>query len=205
MICIIIWLKKFLYYSSSKIVLWFSRFCPQFSILKSIIWFYYFISSYFFSYTHFGPYNCPVRQPRHPTVRVRPLELLTCGPPDSPVEHQIGPVHCPVRHLRLLWLLRAQFVHCSVVSRPLNSTVALATIAPLGTPDSPVLHQTVRWIIAEWLPEFPKVASLEWISLVHRTLSGGTADSPVRQTRAAVGCLLLFLFESFLGLFIGLC
>jgi hypothetical protein len=25
----------------------------------------------------------PVRQPRHPTVRVRPLELLTCGPPDS--------------------------------------------------------------------------------------------------------------------------
>jgi hypothetical protein len=27
--------------------------------------------------------QCPVRQPRHPTVRVRPLELLTCGPPDS--------------------------------------------------------------------------------------------------------------------------
>jgi hypothetical protein len=26
--------------------------------------------------------HCPVRQPRHPTVRVRPLELLTCGPPD---------------------------------------------------------------------------------------------------------------------------
>ena len=24
-----------------------------------------------------------VRQPRHPTVRVRPLELLTTGPPDS--------------------------------------------------------------------------------------------------------------------------
>jgi hypothetical protein len=26
--------------------------------------------------------HCPVRQPRHPTVRVRSLELLTCGPPD---------------------------------------------------------------------------------------------------------------------------
>jgi hypothetical protein len=35
------------------------------------------------------------------------------------------------------------------------------------------------------------------ISLVHRTLSGGTPDSPVRQTRAA------FLFEPYLGLFIG--
>jgi hypothetical protein len=27
--------------------------------------------------------HCPVRQPRHPIVRVRPLELLTCGPPDG--------------------------------------------------------------------------------------------------------------------------
>jgi hypothetical protein len=60
-------------------------------------------------------------------------------------------------------------------------------------------------IIAEWLPNFLKVASLELISLVDRTLSGGTPDSPVRQTMAALGCLLLFLFEPFLGLFIGLC
>jgi hypothetical protein len=35
--------------------------------------------------------HCSVCQPRHPTIRVRPLELLTTGPPDS-----------PVRHLRLL-------------------------------------------------------------------------------------------------------
>jgi hypothetical protein len=46
--------------------------------------------------------HCPVRQPRHPTVRVRPLELLTCGPPDSPVVHRTVTVHGPVRHLRLL-------------------------------------------------------------------------------------------------------
>jgi hypothetical protein len=26
--------------------------------------------------------HCPVYQPRHLTVRVRPLELLTCAPPD---------------------------------------------------------------------------------------------------------------------------
>jgi hypothetical protein len=33
----------------------------------------------------------------------------------------------------------------------------------------------------------------------------GAPDSPVRQTRVAFDCLLLFLFEAFLGLFIGLC
>jgi hypothetical protein len=48
------------------------------------------------------------------------------------------------------------------------------------------------------------VSSSELGSLVHRTLSGGTPDSPVRQTRAHFGCLLLSLFEPFLGLFIGL-
>jgi hypothetical protein len=29
-----------------------------------------------------GAPNSPVRQPRHPTVRVRLLELLSSGPPD---------------------------------------------------------------------------------------------------------------------------
>jgi hypothetical protein len=33
-----------------------------------------------------------------------------------------------------------------------------------------VLHRIVRWIIAEWLPEFPKVSSSELESLVHRTV-----------------------------------
>jgi hypothetical protein len=41
-------------------------------------------------------------------------------------------------------------------------------------------------------------------ALVHRTLSGGAPDSPVRQTKVPLGCLLLSLFELFLGLFIGL-
>jgi hypothetical protein len=39
---------------------------------------------------------------------------------------------------------------------------------------------------------------------VHRTLSGGTLDSPVRQTRAHFGYPLLSLLNPFLGLFIGL-
>ena len=52
--------------------------------------------------------HCPVRQPRHQAVEFRPLELLTMGPPDSPVVHRIGPVHCPVRHLTPALTLHAQ-------------------------------------------------------------------------------------------------
>jgi hypothetical protein len=146
--------------------------------------------------------HCPVHQPRHPTVRVRPLELWQVGPPDSPVVHQTVTVHCPVC---LLWLLRAQTAHCSSLFTFCRRPLALFSRYFAGTPDSPVLHRTVRWIIAEWLPKFPKLASWSWSTLVHQTQSGGRPDSPVRQTRAAFGCLLLFLFEPFLGLFIGLC
>jgi hypothetical protein len=46
-----------------------------------------------------GAPDSPVRQPRHPTVRVRPLELMSSGPSDSPVVHWIGHVDCPVRLL----------------------------------------------------------------------------------------------------------
>jgi hypothetical protein len=88
--------------------------------------------------------HCPVRQPRHPTVRVQPLELLTCGPPDSLMVHRTAPVHCPVRHLAPALTLRAQShtVHCSCscCRRPLVHVA----VAPLGTPDSPVVHQIVR-------------------------------------------------------------
>jgi hypothetical protein len=44
---------------------------------------------------------------------------------------------------------------------------------------------------------------LAWSPLVHRTLSGGTPDSPVRQTMAAFGYPLLSLLNPILGLFIG--
>jgi hypothetical protein len=87
--------------------------------------------------------------------------------------------------------------HCSLLLFHCKRSLALCSRYSAGTPDSPMLHRTVRWIIEERLPEFPKVASSELGSLVHRTLSGGTPDSPVRQTRAAFGCLLLSLFEPF--------
>jgi hypothetical protein len=64
-------------------------------------------------------------------------------PPDSPVVHRIGTVHCPVRLLAPALTLSELSAHCSVVSRPLNSTVALATVAPLGTPDSLVNYSGV--------------------------------------------------------------
>jgi hypothetical protein len=45
--------------------------------------------------------------------------------------------------------------------------------------------------------------SLPWSPLVHRTLSGGTPDSPVHQTRAHFGYPFALLLNPKLGLFIG--
>jgi hypothetical protein len=80
--------------------------------------------------------HCPVRQPRHPTVGFRPLELLTSGPPDSPVVHRTGPVHCPVR----------------LLASALTSThaVALFTVDFCRRPlaqlaVAPLAHRIVRW------------------------------------------------------------
>jgi hypothetical protein len=135
--------------------------------------------------------HCPVRQPRHPIVRVRPLELMTCGPPDSPVVHQTGPVHCPVRHLApALTSARAVAlftVHC----RLLQTTVGAVSRCSAGTPDSPVNYSGVA-------PRKPEASKFE---MIHP----GAPDSPVRQTRTAFDFLCSFLFEPFLGLFIGLC
>jgi hypothetical protein len=148
--------------------------------------------------------HCLVRQPCHPAVGFWPLELLTAGPPDSLVVHWTVTVHCPVRLLVPVLTSARAGAHCSAFIVRCRRPFVLCSHYSAGTPDIPVLHRTVRWIIAERLPEFPKVTSSESGSLVHRTLYGGTPDSPVRQTRAHFGCLLLFLFEPFLGLFIGL-
>jgi hypothetical protein len=62
---------------------------------------------------------------------------------------------------------------CPRIARP---TVALATI---GSPDSPVHHRTVRWIIAYAADFFPRAAFSLESSLVHWILSGASPDSPV--------------------------
>jgi hypothetical protein len=66
------------------------------------------------------------------------------GPLDSPMVHWTGPVHCPVRLLAPALTLHAESrtVHCSLVL--LQTTVGAVAVTPLGTPDSPVLHRTVR-------------------------------------------------------------
>jgi hypothetical protein len=80
-------------------------------------------------------------------------------------------------------------VHCSLLL--LQTIVGAVAVAPLGTPDSLVNYSGE----ASQIPEGDKFG----VDLP------GAPDSPVRQTRAAFDCLLLFLFEPFLGLFIGLC
>jgi hypothetical protein len=132
--------------------------------------------------------HCPVRQPRYPIVRVRPLELWHVGPPDS-----------LVRLLALLWLLRAQartvHVHCSL----LQTTVGADSHCSAGTPDSPVNYSGVA-------PRIPEASKFK-VDLpgAPDTVRWCNGHCLVRHTRAAFGCLLLFLFEPFLGLFIGLC
>jgi hypothetical protein len=125
------------------------------------------------------------------------------GAPDCPVWHRT--VRCrkktklqrstKLRTLTVGWCGDAP--DCSHTVHFCRRPLALLAIAPHGTPDSPVLHRTVRWIIVEWLPKNPKVVSSELISLVHRTLFGGTPDSPVRQTRAAFGCFAPLFLDPF--------
>jgi hypothetical protein len=68
----------------------------------------------------------------------------------------------------------------------------------VGSPDSPVHHRTVRWIIAVRRQKLPRAASSPEASLAHRTLSGAPPDSPVCQTELSLGCSGQVLFFSFL-------
>jgi hypothetical protein len=152
--------------------------------------------------------------------------LLSHGAPDSPVRHRTlsgAPATSPNRWIptvgaSVFWATGqsggAPDRSCRLSGVPSGASLTSArTVAhwmqlqvTVGAEVAiaPLAHRTVRWIIAECLPEFPKVSSSELESLVHRTLSGGAPDSPVRQTRAHFGWPLLSLFESFLGPFIGL-
>jgi hypothetical protein len=89
----------------------------------------------------------PVRQPRHPTVRV--LTVLIIGALTSWGTGQSGAApdsHCSLSSAPsgAALTLRELSAHCVVVSRPLKSTVTLASRCSAGTPDSPVPHRTVR-------------------------------------------------------------
>jgi hypothetical protein len=83
----------------------------------------------------------PVRQPRHPTVRV--LTVSTVGALTSWGTGQSGAA--PDRHYSLsgapsgaALTLHELSAHCSCCRRPLELTVALLSRCSAGTPDSPV-------------------------------------------------------------------
>jgi hypothetical protein len=111
---------------------------------------------------------------------------------------------------RLLWLCvrrRALFTVAFADNHWRNSRCSAWHTGQSGGPlDSLVNYsgvafpETWSWAVQSWSP---------WCtghcSVVHRTLSGGTPDNPVCQTRAVFGWFCSFLFEPFLGLFIGLC
>jgi hypothetical protein len=86
----------------------------------------------------YGAPDSPVRQPRHPTVRVRPLELLTSGPPDSPVVHRTVTVHCPVRLLAPVLTSVLAGAHYSAFIVRCRRPLALCSRYSAGAPDSPV-------------------------------------------------------------------
>jgi hypothetical protein len=80
-----------------------------------------------------GSPDSAVRQPRHPTIRV--LKILTVGALTSCHTGQSGVPLTPT-------LTSARTVHALFTL--LQTTVALLAVAPLGAPDSPVAHRTVR-------------------------------------------------------------
>jgi hypothetical protein len=81
-----------------------------------------------------------VRQPRHPAVGFLPLELLTAGPPDSPVVHRTVTVHCPVRLLAPVLTSARAGTHCSAFIVRCRRPLALCSRYSAGKPDSPVTY-----------------------------------------------------------------
>jgi hypothetical protein len=91
-----------------------------------------------------GAPNSPVRQPRHPTIRV--LTRSTVGALTSGVTGQSGDApdrHCSLSGAPLTSALTSA-ANCSAVRGTVQSTVALVFVAPLGAPDSMVAHRRVR-------------------------------------------------------------
>jgi hypothetical protein len=69
-----------------------------------------------------GAPDSPVRQPRHPTVRVRPLELCQPGPPDSHCSLSDAPFGACSDSTRIVALLQVSVGvdHCAVAVAPLS-------------------------------------------------------------------------------------
>jgi hypothetical protein len=144
--------------------------------------------------------HCPVRQPRHPTIRV--LTVLTVGALTTWGTGQSSAA--PDRHYSLsgaysgaALTLRELSAHYSAFEGVRWSWSLRCSRCSAGTLDSPVTHRTVRWIIAERLSRNSKVKS-------SACTVPGSPDSPVRQTRVLFGFFCSFLLNPNFDLFIGL-
>ena len=94
-----------------------------------------------------GAPDSPVRQPRHPTVRVPTVSTVgaltswgtgqSCAAPDRYCSLSGAPSGATLTLCELS-------AHCSRYRRPLESTVALLSRCSAGTPDNSVTHRTVR-------------------------------------------------------------
>jgi hypothetical protein len=77
--------------------------------------------------------------------------------------HRTVTVHCPMRllapALTFARVVRTVALSAERWTRP----VGAVAVAPHGTPDSPVLHRTVRWIITESHFQKPEAEQFEWI------------------------------------------
>jgi hypothetical protein len=90
--------------------------------------------------------HCPVRQPRHPTVRVLTVSIVGALTSWAIGQSGVAPdSHCSLSGAPsgAALTLRELFAHCSRCRRPLESTVALGSRCSAGTLDSPVTHRTV--------------------------------------------------------------
>jgi hypothetical protein len=121
---------------------------------------------------------CHVTQPLG-FRRFRPLKLWLHGAPDSSVPHRT--VRCCTG--QVLFTVWCAFWRCSDSARAdaycslllLQTIVGTIVVAPHGTPDSLVLHRTVRWIIAEWHFQKPEGGKFE---LIHPGLTLFPFQSP---------------------------
>jgi hypothetical protein len=76
--------------------------------------------------------HCPVRQSRHPTVRVRPLELLSSGPPDRSCRLSGAPSGACLTSARTV-------AHLMLLQATVGAVVAV----------TPLAHRTVRWFTGQ--------------------------------------------------------
>jgi hypothetical protein len=128
-----------------------------------------------------GAPDSPVRQPRHPTVRVRAQSIVgalsSCGTGQSGAAPDR---HCSLSGAPLATALTSArtVLHCSRSLRLLQSTVARRSRCSTGTLDSPMNYSRAR-------PEKPEGGEFGVVR------SWCTGHRPVRQTRAPFVPLLL--------------